>query len=131
MTQRITELEGQLVAQSAVAQQAQQQTGQPTFTAKTVKLDLPAKFDGRPAALTSWLFDIEQYCVLVGIVSPTEMVKLAVSRLEKDAHTWWRQLNNRGVDYSLGHLGWQDFKSELADAFNDVDRKLKLRRKLQ
>ena len=44
------------------------------FTAKTIKLDLPAKFNRRRAALISWLFDIEQYCVLVGIASPTEMV---------------------------------------------------------
>ena len=73
---------------------------------KTVKLDLFAKFNGRPVALTSWLFNIEQYCVLVGIVGPIEMVKLAVLRLEKDRHTWWRWLNIRRVDYSLGHLSW-------------------------
>ena len=59
------------------------------------------------------------------------MVKLAMSRLEKNAYTWWRQLNNHGVDYNLGHLGWQDFKSELANAFNDVDHELKLSHKLQ
>ena len=56
-----------------------------TFTAKTIKFDTLSKFDGRPTTLTLWLFDIEQYCTLVGIVSPTEIVKLAVSRLEKDA----------------------------------------------
>ena len=60
------------------------------FTDITIKLDLPVKFDGRPAALTSWLFDIEQYCLLVGIASPTEMIKLTMSMLEKDAHTWWK-----------------------------------------
>ena len=59
------------------------------------------------------------------------MVKLAVPRLEKDVYTWWRQLNNHGVDYNMGHLGWQDFNNELADAFNDVDCELKLYRKLQ
>ena len=59
------------------------------------------------------------------------MVKLAASRLEKNAYTWWWQLNNFGVDYSLGHLGWQGFKSELADAFNDIDHELKLHCKLQ
>ena len=58
------------------------------FTAATVKLDLPAKLDGRPAALTLFLFDIKQYCVLVSFASTFEMVKLAVSRLEKDSHTW-------------------------------------------
>ncbi len=45
------------------------------------------------------------------------MVKLAVSRLTKDAFTWWRGLSARGADYSLGALGWSDFKSELVDAF--------------
>ena len=62
---------------------------QPTFTLKTVKLNLPAKFDGRPVALTSLFFNTEQYCVLVGIASPTEIVKHAMSRLEKNAHTYW------------------------------------------
>ena len=38
----------------------------------------------RHTAWTLWLFDIEQCCVLVSIVSPTGIVKLAVSRLEKD-----------------------------------------------
>ena len=101
------------------------------FTAKTIKLDLSAKFNKKPTALTSWLFDIEQFCVLVGIASPTDMVKLTVLRLEKDAHTWCGQLNNRWVDFSFGYLKWQDFKNKLADAFKDVDCKLKLRRKLQ
>ena len=63
--------------------------------------------------------------------SPIDMVKLAVSRLEKDAFTWWRQLTARGGAYELGTLEWQDFKGELVDAFSDVDRELKLRRKLQ
>ena len=99
--------------------------------ANTIKLALPEKFDGRSAALSLQLFDIEQYCVLLGILSPTEKVTLSVSRLEKDAHTWQWQFNNRGVDYSWGHLGWQGFKSKLADAFNDVDHELKLHSKLQ
>ena len=64
-------------------------SSKPAFTAKTVKLDLPAKFDGKPTALTSWFFDVKQYYLLVGIVSPTEMFKLTVSRLEKDVHTQW------------------------------------------
>ena len=92
---------------------------------------MPAKFDGQPAALILWLFDIEQYCELVGIAISTEMVKLVELSLEKDAYTWWWYLNNHGVSYSLGHLGWQDFKSELVDAFNDLDCEAKLYCKLQ
>ena len=34
------------------------------------------------------MFVIEQYYVLVDIASPIELVKHAMSRLEKDAHTW-------------------------------------------
>ena len=61
---------------------------------------------------------------------PVDMVKLAVSRLEIDAFTWWRQVVSRGADYQLGTLGWFDFKSEIVNAFVDVDRELKLRRQL-
>ena len=61
---------------------------------------------------------------------PTDMVHLAVSRLEGDAFIWWHQLTYRGEDYELGKLAWSDFKSELVDAFVDIDHELKLRRKL-
>lgn len=47
-------------------------------------------FDGTPKHLTSWLFSVNQYATLVGL-SDDDKVKLAVSRLEKDALTWWRQ----------------------------------------
>ena len=78
-----------------------------------------------------WLFVIEWYCVLVGIASPSEMVKLAVLRLGKDLHTWCQQLNICGVDYSLRYLGWQDSENESADTFiTDVDHELKLHCKL-
>ena len=73
---------------------------------------------------------MEQYCATVGICSPTDMVKLAVSRLEKDAFVWWCQISAKGDEYQLGHLGWSDFKDELSIAFADIDRELKLRRKL-
>ena len=73
---------------------------------------------------------MEQYCATVGICSPTDMVKLAVSRLEKDAFVWWRQISAKGDEYQLGHLGWSDFKDELSIAFADIDRELKLRCKL-
>ena len=34
--------------------------------------------------------DIEKYSVLVGIASPTEIIKLTMLKLEKDVHSWWR-----------------------------------------
>lgn len=66
----------------------------------------------------------------MGLTSQADLVKLAVSRLEKDALVWWRQLSARGDDFQLGTLEWVDFKVELNGAFADVDRELKLRRRL-
>jgi len=63
--------------------------------------------------------------------SPIDMVKLAVSRLEKDAFTWWRQLTARGGAYELGTLEWQDFKGGASRCLFLLYRELKLRRKLQ
>ena len=34
--------------------------------------------------------------MMVGLEKPTDMVWLAVSRLEGDAFTWWRQVAGRG-----------------------------------
>ena len=102
----------------------------PSFAARQIKLDLPPKFTGKPSDLNGWVFQVEQYCKTVGLAMPTDMVRLAVSRLEGDAFIWWRQLTYRGEDYELGKLAWSDFKSELVDAFVDIDHELKLRRKL-
>ena len=41
----------------------------PTFAAANIKLDLPPKFSGEPSELSGWLFEVEQYCDIVGIVS--------------------------------------------------------------
>ena len=62
----------------------------PIFGVKKVKLDLPGWFDGKPVALNKWLFEIEKYYKIVGQNRSTDMIKLDVSYLEKDAHMWWR-----------------------------------------
>ena len=67
---------------------------------------------------------------MVGLARPIDMVWLAVSHLEGDAFTWWHQLAHRGGDHELGTLEWSEFKSELVDAFVDVDYELKLCQKL-
>lgn len=67
---------------------------------------------------------------MVGINIPTDILKLAVSRLERGALTWWRQLAHRGADYELGTLIWLNFKSDLMNTFVDVDCDLKLCRQL-
>ena len=68
--------------------EAEQYVNEPTFSLKKVKLDLPGRFNGRLAALNMWLFEIKQYCQIVGLNKSTDMVKLTVSYLEKDTHTW-------------------------------------------
>jgi len=73
---------------------------------------------------------VEQYCNIVGISKPVDMVRLAMSRLERDAFTWWRQLTSRGSEYQLGILSWSDFEGELVNAFADVDHELRLHRQL-
>ena len=103
---------------------------EPTFSAESIKLDLPPKFTGKPSELSGWLFEVEQYCDIVGIVKPVDRVRLAVSRLEGDAFTWWRQLTNRGEEYKLGKLVWSDFEAEVVSAFSDVDRELRLHHQL-
>ena len=62
----------------------------PIFGVKRVKLDLPWCFDGKLVALNKWLFEIENYYRIVGQNRSTDMIKLDVSYLEKDAHMWWR-----------------------------------------
>ena len=52
---------------------------------------MPPMLDGIPKDLIQWLFGIIQYADLVGITTESDKVKLAVSRLEKDALTWWKQ----------------------------------------
>ena len=99
------------------------------FAAKKVKLDLPVKFDGTPSRLNAWLFAIEQYCTVVDLVDGSDRVKLAVSRLEKDALTWWRQYVVANPA-ALTALDWDDFRSAIEAAFDDVDKELKLRRRL-
>ena len=60
------------------------------FTAKKVKLDLPAMFSGNAKKMEGWLFAIEQYCQIISVTDTLNKVKLGISRLEKDALTWWR-----------------------------------------
>ena len=60
------------------------------FAAKKVKLDLLAMFSGNVEKLEGWLFAIEQYCQILGVTDTLDKVKLGISRLKKDALTWWR-----------------------------------------
>ena len=62
------------------------------FEAKKVKLDLLEKIGGDPRKFQAFFFMIEQYCELSGINSGHK-VKLAVTRCEKDALTWWNRFD--------------------------------------
>ena len=61
---------------------------EPNFAAANTKLDLPPKCAGKPSELFGWLFEIKQYCNIVGIVKPVDRVRLAVSRFEHNAFIW-------------------------------------------
>ena len=52
---------------------------EPTFSAANIKLDLPLKFAGKPSELSDWLFEVEQYCNIMGIFKPVDRLRLAVS----------------------------------------------------
>ena len=69
---------------------AEQYVRKPIFSLKKVKLGLPRCFDRKLAALNTLLFEIGQYYQILGLNRSTDIVKLAVSYLEKDAHTWLR-----------------------------------------
>ena len=60
---------------------------EPTFSAANIKLDLPSKLAGKPSELSGWLFNVEQYCDIVGIIKLIDRVRLAVSQLECGAFT--------------------------------------------
>ena len=80
------------------------------FAAKKVKLDLPAMFSGNVEKLEDWMFAIEQYCQIIGIMETLYKVKLGISRLEKDALTLWQgflvQHPNSLIDGHYDMLDW-------------------------
>ena len=102
----------------------------PTFSAANIKLDLPPKFVGKPSELSGWLFEVEQYCDIVGIVKPVDRARLSVYQLECDAFTWQHQLTNCSDEHKLGKLVWSDFKAELVSEFSNVDCELRLHHQL-
>ena len=59
----------------------------PTFFAAKIKLDLPLKFAGKPSELSGWLFEVKQYCDVMGIHKPIDRVRLAVPRFTHYALT--------------------------------------------
>ena len=103
---------------------------EPIFSAAKNKLDLPPKLAGKLSKLAGWLFDMEQYCDVVGIVKSIYRFKLAVSRLKHNAFTCWQQLTNGSDKYKLGKLGWSKCEVQLVIVFSDVDHELRLHHQL-
>jgi Retrotransposon gag protein len=66
---------------------------------------------------------------IVNVDEETDWVKYAVTLLTGKALTWWRGVANSPF-YQLGVIDWDDFEKALKDQFSDVDRELRLRRKL-
>ena len=71
-------------------EKAAQYVSKPIFGPKKAKLDLPGHFDGKVMALNTWLFEIKQNYLIVGLNKSTDLVKLAICHLGKDVHMWWK-----------------------------------------
>ena len=55
-----------------------------------IKLEKPEPFTGIPSKLYNFLFSVQLYSGVCGVISSTEMVKVAV--MEK-VLTWWRSVS--------------------------------------
>lgn len=52
-------------------------------------LQLPSKSIKMPSELIARVFQVEQYCGMVGLNKPTDMGKFVVSHMKGDTFTWW------------------------------------------
>ena len=80
----------------------------------------------------SFLFQLIVHAHIHQVVTITKSykVKLAVSRLEKDDLTWWRQYVSQHNN-ALANLDWDTFKNKIGSAFEDIDKELRLRKRLK
>ena len=61
-----------------------------THLSKLVSKKPPSRFNGDPAKLQNWLFEVKQFLELAGFDSDNDKAKYVVSLLEGKAQTWWR-----------------------------------------
>ena len=66
----------------------------------------------------------------MNITDATDKVKVGVTLLSGRALTWWRSKASL-PPFELRILEWTDFVDELETSFSDVDKVLKLRKRLQ
>lgn len=68
----------------------------------------------------------------MGVTNLNERAKFAVALLEGKALTWWRgMIEPAGSAYRLDTIEWPELCTLLDNEFEDIDRELKLRRKIQ
>ena len=95
-----------------------------------IKVELSSKFDGVQIALTIWCFFIKQHCKLVSPQNNHDYVSLKSTILLGQALVWWYHVVARDPN-ALVNLDWDDFLSRLKEAFRDIDKEIRFRRKLQ
>ena len=96
---------------------------------KLVTKNPPSRYDGNPAKLQNWLFEVKQFLHLAGL-SENDKAKYVVSLLEGKAQTWWRNFSQTASG-DLTRMDFEELEINLIEQFQDVDRELKLRRKLK
>ena len=71
---------------------------------------------------------VTQYLDILGVTSGNMRAKYAVVLFEGKALTWWRGMAGT---YTLDTLSWSDLCTLLEAEFQDIDREMKLRRRIQ
>ena len=66
---------------------------------------------------------------ILGVTDETDWVKYGVTLLSAKALTWWHGVADNAF-YKLGVIYFDDWSDALRKQFTDVDRELRLRRKL-
>ena len=76
------------------------------------------------------MFSTTQYANLVGITIEGDKLKVDVYRLEKDALTGWRwYVSQNNNNFTI--LDWDTFKKKIDSTFKDIDKELRLRKRLK
>ena len=71
---------------------------------------------------------VTQYLDILGVTNGNMHAKYAVALFEGKALTWWRGMAGT---YMLDTLSWSDFCALLEAEFQDIDREMKLRHRIQ
>lgn len=66
---------------------------------------------------------------ILGVTDETDWVKYCVTLLSGKALTWWLGVADNAL-FKLGVIDFDDWSDALRKQFTDVDRELRLRRKL-